>query len=812
MHRGCSAPAQREIRSMISIEKVRDADYYLAETHADDIHEYYAGNDRVGEWTGSFAEQRGLTGAVDPADFHALISGIDPATGKRLTETATRVPAFDLTISVDKGSSIVRGLGDDETRQVFDEAFDEARRDVIAFLEERGVGVRRGHAGAERHDAPGLMAAVFHHHHSRESDPQEHLHIVMMNAAEGPDGRVTGLDSLRLYSMRYTAEAVFQASFRNQMAQRLGVAYGDVDRHGVAQVAGIPEAVRAEFSQRRAQIIEALAERGNRSANAARIAALATRKAKGEPVPDDVVQADWRQRAIKLDFSVDDIPRFVRTPKLDATDDKLAFAVTENRSTFGELEAIRQTAIAATDGASYAQVAERAEQFLDSDHAVAIADGRWSTREILDLENAAVEIATQSPTTAPAVSPHAVAKAIDERPTMGADQTELVETIATSGREVDVVVGKAGAGKTFALDALRSAFEAEDTRVIGAALAARAAHELQSGAGIRSTTAHSLIGAIDRGQLSMNDRTVLVIDEAGMLPTRQLSRLLTEAHAAGAKTVLVGDPKQLPEIEAGGLFAAIARRVPAVHLTENRRQTDPFEREALDALRLGDIDAALGGLQQSENVTVATTADGARTALVADWYGAQKTGTAVMVASRRSDAVDLNGRARALLIGDGHLGEPVLEHSGSEYRIGDRILTHANRYDLGLINGMTGTVTGANDLGLIVDLTADNRRALVPTEYIDDGNLTHGYALTIHKAQGMTVDHSFVLGDDSIYAEMGYTGLTRGRHANRLYIVASRDQTNRPALDPLADIRRSLGVSRAQTAAIDTITTPGGNL
>jgi len=793
---------------VISIGKVRDADYYLAETHADDIHQYYGGNDRVGQWAGSFAEQRGLTGAISPEEFHSLISGIDPHTGSSLTATATRVPAFDLTISLDKGSSLVRGLGDADTRDQFDQALNAACADAVSFLEDHGIGVRRGHAGSQHETADGLIAAVFHHHHSREGDPQEHLHVVVMNAAEGPDGRVTALDSRKLYTARYTAEAVFQASFRKEVAERLGLAFGDVDRHGVAQVAGIPEPVRDEFSRRRQQIEAALAERGNRSAASARIATLATRKSKGEALPDAVIHADWQARAIDLDFDIDDIPRFARTPRLDTADEQLAFAVTERRSSFNELEAIRQVAISATDGATYDEVTARAEQFLASPHAVEIAPGRWTTPEILELEQSTVRIATATETRAPQVSPTAVADALSERPTMGTDQAELVSIIAQSGRTVDVVVGKAGAGKTFALDALRSAFESEDKRLMGAALAARAARELQSGAGIRSTTAHSLIAALDHGRLNLNSDTVLVVDEAGMLPTRQLARLVDEVHQADAKIVLVGDPKQLPEIEAGGLFGALAQRAPVVQLTENRRQTDVDERIALDELRDGNVNSALAGLQRSGNVTVAATAETARTALVADWFEAASSETTVMIASHRSDAVDLNDRARHLLIDDGQLGNIVLTDSRNEYRINDRVLTHANRYDLGLINGMTGTVVGANDQGLIID--TDERRALVPHEYMDDGHLTHGYALTIHKAQGMIVDRCFVLGDDSIYTEMGYTGLSRGRHANRLYVVASRDDRDLPSPDPLADIRRSLGVSRAQSAAIDVIESPGG--
>lgn len=140
----------------------------------------------------------------------------------------------------------------------------------------------------------------------------------------------------------------------------------------------------------------------------------------------------------------------------------------------------------------------------------------------------------------------------------------MVEALCLSGRPLDVVIGRAGAGKTFTLDAVREAFKQSDHRVIGASLAARAARELQSGAGIRSTTAHSLHADIEAGRRRLGPGDVLVIDEAGMLGTVMMADLVDKAHRAEAKVILVGDPKQLPPIEAGGLFASLAQRIEIV--------------------------------------------------------------------------------------------------------------------------------------------------------------------------------------------------------------------------------------------------------
>jgi ATP-dependent exoDNAse (exonuclease V) alpha subunit len=131
----------------------------------------------------------------------------------------------------------------------------------------------------------------------------------------------------------------------------------------------------------------------------------------------------------------------------------------------------------------------------------------------------------------------------------------MVEQLTLSGRPVDVVIGHPGTGKTFTLDAVREAFEASGHRVVGVSLAAR---ELQAGSGIVSTTAHTLQAAIDSGRFRLDDGDVLVIDEAGMLGTRLMAALATEAGRARAKLILVGDPKQLPAVEAGR-FAGCAR-------------------------------------------------------------------------------------------------------------------------------------------------------------------------------------------------------------------------------------------------------------
>ena len=165
----------------------------------------------------------------------------------------------------------------------------------------------------------------------------------------------------------------------------------------------------------------------------------------------------------------------------------------------------------------------------------------------------------------------------------------MVEAVTTDGAGVSVVVGVAGAGKTFALCAAHHAWARHGFETIGCALAARSAKGLETETGIGSQTIARLLTELDHGQRTLTASTVLVVDEAAMVGTRTLARLLDHADTAAAKVVLVGDHRQLPEIDAGGAFAALAHHLPTATLTENRRQADPAEREALADLRDGDI-------------------------------------------------------------------------------------------------------------------------------------------------------------------------------------------------------------------------------
>jgi ATP-dependent exoDNAse (exonuclease V) alpha subunit len=393
------------------------------------------------------------------------------------------------------------------------------------------------------------------------------------------------------------------------------------------------------------------------------------------------------------------------------------------------------------------------------------------------------------------------------RPSLSDEQRELVRALTRQGGGVEVVRAPAGTGKTFALDAAREAWQRSGIPVLGCALSARAASELRDQASIDATTIARLTYGLDHG-LTLAADSVLLVDEAGMVGTRDLAGLSDAAEAADAKLVLVGDDRQLPEIEAGGLFAALGDGVGALELSEVRRQQEAWDREALAALRVGDVERFARDYHEHRRIVAAPTADHARERLVNDWLESAERGEgAVMIAHRRRDVADLNQRARERLRETGRLQPDELVTATGAFAVGDRVIVRRNDRRLGIVNGDAGQLVAIGDARLIIERD-DGRHLALPKTYAQVGHLQHGYALTAHLAQGSTVDRAFVLGSDELYREWGYTALSRHRAEARFYVSATPTFLNRsaeplqPGVDAAASVAAMLRDSRVERLAL----------
>jgi conjugative relaxase-like TrwC/TraI family protein len=820
------------------------ADYYL-DTVAKGAEEYYLGSGEApGRWVGRGAEHLDLDGSVGGGALRHVLAGRD-GDGRSLIarQGPERMPGFDCAFNAPKSVTLLFTLGDDETRRHVGAAHDAAVDAALAVLEADACRVRRGRGGATVLPGEGFVAAAFRHRTSRSGDPHLHTHVVVANLARcADDGRWTALDGRQLYAWCRTAGFLYEAHLRAELTGRLGVEWGPV-HNGIADVAGIPRRVIDHFSQRRRQINEHMAEIGSLGGHAAQVAAYATRDAKDTTVPYAALKEWWQVRAAKvgLDDSAlaavrdrttrqrqtrDGIDTDELHRRLDAPN-----GLTEHRATFDRRDVIRQVCSELAAGSTTADVLSFADEYLDSRHVVALAraggarirraDGRsapiptdpqrWTTPDMLRVEQLLVRMAAARPHTGAglAQADH-IDTAIDEQ-TLSDEQEVMVRRICESGNGVDVVPGVAGSGKTHALAAARDAWVVSGRTVIGVALSAQAARQLEAGSGIPSMTIARFQHALDRpDDPGLGPDHVLVIDEAAMVGTRALVDLISRVHAAKAKAVLIGDACQLPEIEAGGGFAGLARRSRPATLSNNRRQHEPWERQALADLRLGHAAEALAAYRAHDRIHHRDDPAADRADMVERWWAAVDDGGDALLLAAHHDAVrDLNTRARAQMATAGQLGDREIHIGGLELAAGDRVLGLANDYRAGILNGTRGTVTTIDQQhGRLDVLASDGSIARVPFAYVEDGHLAHGYAMTVHKAQGATCDHAFVLVDETMSREAIYTAMSRGRQTNHLYLAidSARDEiAHAPevAADPAATLAASIQRSAAQQMAID---------
>jgi conjugative relaxase-like TrwC/TraI family protein len=794
----------------------RGVGYYL-DTVASGIDDYYV-RSAPGWWTGAGADRLGLAGRVERDQLLPLLDGRHPSTGERLGGQGGKVSAFDLTFSAPKGVSVLAGLASPSIAAQVMAAHERAVRQAIVAVETYAAGGRRGAGGTVQVPVEGIAAAGFTHHTSRAGDPQLHTHVLVLNRARGADGRWGGLYGQRLFAWAKTAGHLYQAALRAELAETHGVRFGPV-HNGTAEPEGLTGSQLRAFSARRADIENELATLGLNGPRAAQLATLATRPAKPEPLDFDEQRRRWWEEAHAAGITADRITGLVgpaRTPVIDvdliAAKALAPTGLTAHASTFDLRDVLQACADSSPAGAHVDDVAASAwallgrSDFVPVEVTSRLGGTRWTTAELLATEHrlldTASRLARQSVGLAP---PRALAAALDSRPTLSPEQRRMVEVVCSAPGGIAVVVGRPGTGKTFALDAARDAWATSGIPVIGAALAARAAAELQAATGIASTTVAQLLVDLDRPQAQCLPRGgVVVIDEAAMVGTRDLARLLAVAEHGRTRVVLIGDAHQIPEISAGGAFGHLARSIEAtVELTANRRQAERWERVALDQLRCGDAAGAVTLYREHGRLTLAASAEAVRDAMVSDWWEASCAGSnTLMVAVRRSDVEELNRRARQRREAAGLLGDVQLEAGGRTYATGDVVIATRNDRRAGLTNGTRARVVQVDLTGRSLTLqTTDGRDLVVSARYMDNGHLAYGDATTAHKAQGATVDRAFLLGSAALYKEVGYTALSRATSGTDLYQIAPAGERWEPAVDPLDELARLLGRSRAQSLA-----------
>lgn len=820
--------------------------YYLALARDD---YYLKGGEPPGRWLGEGASLLGLKEQVEGEALKQLLKGFSADGREALIQgagDAKHQAGWDLTFSCPKSVSVLWSQAEPDVRQAIQQAQAEAVKEALDYLQDAAAYTRRGKGGQTREPTK-LVVATFEHGTSRAQDPQLHTHCVVLNVGVRADGTTGTILSQPLYQHKMAAGAVYRTELANQLEKRLGVVLER--QRSWFEVSGVPESLVGDFSKRREQVEQALAERGATGAKAAAKLTLATRQAKEHQPRSELLDA-WQAVGRLHGFTADDAKALLMQQghradlagRVQTCVRAAAEKITWHESHFPERELVRRAA----EEAQVMGVAASAlrhlvkEALARSPEFVCVGRSKgevhYTTREMLGLEKKLLaEVAGLNAQPSQAL-PEKTVRAVEGK--LSDEQKQALRHVTQSGGSIHVVSGMAGTGKTSMLRATREAFEREGFEVIGACLSGKAAQGLEDGAGIRSSTLAKLIGMpevgyrgeLDKGPLDrlkehgrqlgraalgkgtwpaepirLTPKTVLVVDEAGMVGTRALRNLTEKVLAAGARLVLVGDEKQLQAIEAGGPFRSIGDRVGRATLTEIQRQREPWAREAVKKIAHGQARAALRDYASRGLVAVADDRKGAMQALISSWKrdGAGNPKDHLILASTNAESTVLNRMAQTQRMLVGGLGKQSVGVAGSDFHRGDRVLFTRNSKRYGVQNGSLGTVAEVDVANQILTVRLDQGKpVLVPVK--DYAHLQLGYSLTTHKSQGATTENAYVLlGGPSQDRELSYVQASRARGSTRFFL----DKLD--AGEELRDISKQLERSRQKDLAQDLLERQG---
>lgn len=819
---------------MLSISPIRageQVNYYSKLGEAEN-HDYYSDDgDRPGTWWGEGAQCVGLKGDVQAEAFRNILDGKNPDGTESWVQARNgnqlkRRAGFDLTFTVPKSYSVAWAQADRATRDKLDELAERALLRTLDELQEHCGNTRRGKDGLVTEQAK-LIAAIFKHDTARGipgelPDCNLHHHVVLANLVVREDGSTGALDARPLFQRRakMTLGAMYRAELSKLLETELGLATHRPNREGREDLASwweldcVPNAVCESFSKRRREIEKWLRKHGVSGAAASEKAALQTRKTKEQVSASELFKA-WRKEGRSLGFSWNELQAELRNATPSNFNRKVESekalrrglaALMENAATFTNWELLERVAVEAqTRGVGIDEIRASVESCLaDSSEIVRLKDPdrgqrRFTTKEMLALERRmlarTVRLNKQSDH---AVSFDSVRTVLKDHPTASYEQREAIRSIAT-GSDLVAVCGLAGTGKTWMLGVAREVLEREGLQVIGTALAAKAARGLEEGSAIPSMHIHRLLQAVKHGEVSLSSRSVLVVDEAGMVGTKLANELLQLVEQASAKIVLVGDHRQLQAVDAGSPFRKIGELVGTTELTQIIRQKEAWSRNSVKDLRDGKSFDALSRFQENGCLYFGEDREESIDRLILDWRETVLERGGVLkdtlaLAGTNLEVRELNKRIQAEMQMSGRLGEIAVEIGGLDFHQGDRIMATRNQPLLNLKNGEMGVVIHAERDSLCVRMDS-GMEIEVDTEQFKD--LTLGYAVGVYKAQGITVENALVMtGDSMTDRELSYVAASRATKQTKIY----SDELSTESLPALAHLMER---SRQNEMAVD---------
>ncbi len=800
---------------MLSIKWVTLIEYYLRKCRGP----------IGGVWWGPGTSPLGLRGTIKEHHLEGLSRGYGPS-GRALIQNAGACDhqiGWDGTYAADKSVAVLATwlpsiLG------LHAQAVDTAN----SYLTEVAVFTRRGKGGKIlEHALP--IVANFQELASNALEPLLHTHSVFLNVAGRADGTFGTILSKPLYEHKLTAGDLYKAELAYFLKHGLGLEI-EATKHGF-RIAGVPHDLIARYSTRRKQILEQLQAKGLYTPKAAAIAAQGTRTESEELPPIEELLKLWLPLNTDFGFTEKVAQRLLgkaqvstQTPNLSANIAQAIEALLTIESHFSEQQLLRQVAKAVVaEGVRAKEIVEQVRADLANNTEMVPlkpkgVEPRYTSREMLALESELLSIIKKGKTdTHHVVKDHIAKRELDKHLPLdpgltederfrNEDQRNAGLQITTQPGQFKVLKGVAGAGKSYLLGVANKIWSQAGLRVTGMAISGVVAARLQRDTGIECETIAMRLKQLDskddfvfhhKRQLkrllkgkrtyayegrsfSLGKKDVVVIDEAGMVPTRQLLQIVRACKKAGAKLVLVGDWQQLPPIEAGGPLRVVASSTGEATLDHVIRQKlepdDPvpdWHRNAGQLIAAGHIAEAVKLFQERGRVSVLSNREDAMHSLVQDWsvQGIADPSNHIILASRRDEVEALNSACQAARLSADAVRSEHVTIAQKKFHVGDVVMFTKISRVFGVTNGDRGVVTGFNRLRKTVTVILERTQKPVHLSYRSYTDIDLAYAMTVHKAQGISVLSVYVLLGGSMQdRHLSYVQTTRASESTRLYV------------------------------------------
>jgi conjugative relaxase-like TrwC/TraI family protein len=819
-----------------AVKGPEQASYYTKIARAQDA-DYYAGGANLStEWMGEGATGLGLAGAVGAGQLGEVLLGHDPYSGEQLgrafvessaADRGSSARAWDLTFSVPKEISATwaaaRLEGRVEAADEIEEAVVASAREMVAEIEDTYATTRVGPTGRQAWTkVEGVTAAAFLQPDSRASDPQLHIHILISSKVRRPDGNWGTLHPTLLLKHREALDRLGRACLGAELRGRLGI---DIDTE--ARIPGVPEKLCRALSTRREEVLHSYAAhlddfrenkgREPRRLESWRMRQLATtesRRTKGTGGATTAVLARAQEvfeeleldRELLLKGVLDHVYSTER-PEPKVVADKALASLSERRSTWHRQDVAREVARIIPD--TWAASAVQVRAFVTE-----ATDAAMGTCVVLEPGRGPKPYSGIEPISA--LAPHrlncstpALIETADRLSAWGAQATQGVSSQparlravegGADGRQADaaaavagsapvaLVVGPPGSGKTTVMGVGVAQLRHDGRPVLLATESHRARRELEASTGERVLTIRALRYQVDEGMLDLRAGTTLILDEASMVSTPDMSWIAGLAQRGGHRVVMVGDPEQLPAVGKGGVFADLIAENPeaAVVLERLWRFRDQEEANAAFALWDGDPEALSWYPEHDRLVAVPSGPDGQVEAVADLWARSRDRGEVEVFTDTNEQALAANLAIQQKRIASGEVVPAKVAADGmhgEDIHIGDLVALRGADEDQRVITNI-GVRVYNRDRGVVVEVTSNagavvdfgpkSGIATLSAEQVGT-RVELGYSMTCHGGQGVTVGQAEVAGTGIYWrssagdARALLVGMTRGRNAN--YVI-----------------------------------------